>query len=173
MPGETVLEIISLLNGHGIELILDGGWAVDALLGYQSRPHEDLDLVVFHEDVPAIRKILENNGFFVVPRGDSWECNFVYGNKDGHLIDIHSCTFDDENNNIFGVEYTWEALQGQGQIGGKIIRCVPPDILVEYHTGYSLDENDYHDVRLLCEKFHLSIPPDYKAFLDQEEKTSP
>ena len=63
MPQETVLEIISLLNGHGIELILDGGWAVDALLGYQSRPHEDLDLVVFHEDLPAIRKILENNGF--------------------------------------------------------------------------------------------------------------
>ena len=33
-------------------------------------------------------------------------------NEDGHLVDIHSCSFDEEHNNIYGVEYTWEAFQG-------------------------------------------------------------
>lgn len=169
MPVETVLDLLSLFNERGIEIILDGGWAVDALLGYQSRAHEDLDLAVFHDDVPAIRALLKSRGYSIVPRDDSWECNFVYGNKDGHLIDIHSCSFDVENNNIYGVAYTWEALQGRGEIEGVSVRCVPADILVQYHTGYSLDDNDYHDVRLLCEKFNLSIPPDYQPFLDQEQ----
>jgi lincosamide nucleotidyltransferase A/C/D/E len=168
MPPETVLEIVGLLNDQGIEVILDGGWAVDALLGHQSRPHEDLDVAVFHEDVPAIRALLEDLGYLVVPRDDSWECNFVYGNEYGHLIDIHSCSFDEENKNIYGVEYTWAALQGRGEIGGVQVRCIPPNILVEYHTGYSLDKNDFHDVKLLCEKFNLTMPPDYTPFLDDE-----
>jgi lincosamide nucleotidyltransferase A/C/D/E len=168
MPPEIVLNLIRLLNEEGIEVIIDGGWAVDALLGYQSRPHEDLDVAVFHKDVPAIRKILEKIGFSVVPRGDSWECNFVYGNDEGHLIDIHSCSFNEKKENYFGVKYTWEAFQGVGEINGVCVRCVPPDILVEYHTGYPLDENDFHDVKLLCEKYQLPIPPDYQPFLDQD-----
>ena len=172
MPAATVLEIVQLLNTQGIEVILDGGWAVDALLGYQSRPHEDLDLAVFHKDVPAIRSLLESEGFSVVPRNDSWECNFVYGNVLGHLVDIHSCSFDEEKNHIFGVKYSWEALQGQGEILSTQVRCVPPKILVDYHTGYTLDENDFHDVKLLCEKFGLELPPDYLPFLDGDQTIS-
>ena len=48
MPEEVVLEFVELLENEGIEVILDGGWAVDALLGYQSRSHEDL---VPHEGI--------------------------------------------------------------------------------------------------------------------------
>lgn len=173
MPPEVVLEFVQLMNDQGIEVILDGGWAADALLGYQSRPHEDLDVAVFHKDVPAIRDLLETRGYSIVPRNDSWECNFVYGNPEGHLIDIHSCSFDEEKNHIYGVKYTWEALQGSGQIEGVDVRCIPPEILVQYHTGYTLDENDYHDVKLLCEKFNLTLPPVYKPFLDEERKISP
>lgn len=173
MPLETVLEFVLLLNDQGIEVVLDGGWAVDALLGYQSRLHEDLDVAVFHEDVPAIRALLEGLGYSIVPLDDSWECNFVYGNEDGHRIDIHSCSFDEENKNIFGVEYTWEALQGWGQIGEVRVRCIPPEILIEYHTGYPLDKNDYQDVRLLSEKFNLAMPADYQPFWDEEDGNSP
>lgn len=173
MPAGTVLELVQLLNSRGIEVILDGGWAVDAQLGYQSRPHEDLDLAVFHEDVPAIRSLLESRGFNIVPRNDSWECNFVYGNEAGHLIDIHSCSFDEEHKNIFGVAYTWEAFQGQGRILNRPVRCVPPEILVDYHTGYTVDENDFHDVKLLCEKFEIDLPSEYLPFLANEGKNSP
>jgi len=172
MPVEAVLEFVQLLKSHGIEVILDGGWAVDAQLGYQSRSHEDLDVAVFHKDVPAIRRLLERRGFSIVPRGDSWECNFVYGNRDGHLIDIHSCSFDADNQHIYGVPYTWEALSGMGVIQGTPVRCIPPEILVEYHTGYPLDENDYHDVKLLCAKFGLAVPSDYLPFLENKADTS-
>ena len=166
MPAEAVLAFVQLLNENNIEVILDGGWAVDALIGEQTRPHEDLDVAVFHKDVPRIRYLLEERGFTDVPRDDSWECNFVYGNDQGHLIDIHSCSFDDQGNHIFGVAYTLEAFNGFGEIQDLPVRCIPPGILIEYHTGYPLDNNDYHDVKLLSRKFHLEIPEDYKDFLE-------
>ena len=173
MPPEIVLELVFLLNDQEIEVILDGGWAVDAQLGYQSRPHEDLDLVVYHKDVPALRGLLEDLGFSIVPRNDSWECNFVYGNDAGHLVDIHSCSFDEKKENIFGVAYTWDALQGWGKILGQAVRCVPPEILVDYHTGYTLDEYDFHDVQLLCQKFNLDLPADFLPFLDNINQDTP
>jgi lincosamide nucleotidyltransferase A/C/D/E len=168
MPARIVLDFIQLMQDHNIEVVLDGGWAVDALLGEQTRAHQDLDIAVFHKDVPVIRRVLEERGFREIPRNDSWECNFVFGNDQGHQIDIHSCTFDENNRNIFGVEYPWESLQGKGAINGYPVRCVPPEWLVDFHTGYPLDDNDYHDVKLLCDKFDLPLPSDYDSFLNED-----
>ena len=168
LTASVAIEIIQFQNQHEIEVIIDGGWAVDALLGEQTRPHEDLDVAVFHKDVPKIREQFEAEGYQEVPRDDSWECNFVLGNDQGHLIDIHSCTFDEEGNHIFGVEYPYESLQGSGEINDFPVRCIPPDLLVKFHTGYPLDNNDYHDVKLLCQKFNITIPAEFKEFVKND-----
>lgn len=168
MPSEIVLEIVQLLNQNGIDVIINGGWAGDALLRKQTRPHDDLDLAVFHNNVPLIRSLFEKRGYKEVPRDDSWECNFVYGNDLGHLVDIHSCTFDKEGKHIYGVEYPWQSLQGSGEINGVNVRCITPDWLVDFHSGYSLDQNDFHDVKLLCSRFNLVIPEDFASFLENE-----
>ena len=160
MPVAKVIDIIQLLNQNKVEVIIDGGWGVDALLGEQTRPHEDLDLVVFHEDVPKIRSLFEALGYQVVPRDDSWECNFVLGDNQGHLIDFHSCTFDGEGNNIFGVKYHFESLQGSGIIGG---------LSVKFHSCYELDENDYQDVKLLCWKFDIPLPEEFEEFIRNDQ----
>lgn len=169
MNAEDVLKVIQLFNQHRIEIIIDGGWGVDALLGEQTRLHEDLDVAVFHKDVQTIRLLLEERGYREVPRDDSWECNFVYGDDQGHLIDFHSCTFDDKGNNIFGVKYPYESLQGSGTIADFPVRCVPPDWLVKFHSGYELDENDFHDVKLLCKRFNLVILEDFATFHKNEK----
>ena len=46
MPAEVVVGIYILLNDLGVELWIDGGWSVDALLGQQTRPHKDLDIAI-------------------------------------------------------------------------------------------------------------------------------
>jgi len=171
MPAEAVLAFVQLLTDYDIEVILDGGWAVDALIEKQTRPHEDLDIAVFHKDVPHIRTLLEERGFVEIPRDDSWECNFVYGNQQGHVIDVHSCTFDDQGKNIYGVAYSLEAFSGSGKIAGYPVRCVPPALLMEYHTGYPLDTNDFHDVSQLSRKFDLKIPEAYKKFVDKTPRS--
>jgi lincosamide nucleotidyltransferase A/C/D/E len=164
MTANDVVEIVHLFNQNNIEVIIDGGWGVDALLGEQTRTHEDLDVAVQHKDVETIRKLFEEEGYKEVPRNDSWECNFVLGDNNGRLIDIHSCTFDSVGNHISGVEYPHDSMNGAGSINGIPVKCITPDWLVKFHTGYELDENDYHDVKLLCKKFGIEIPEEYNEF---------
>ena len=118
MTAEDVIGIIQLLNQNQIEVIIDGGWGVDALLGKQTRTHADLDVAVNHKDVPKIREIMEMRGYQEIPWGDTWECNFVLSDDQGHLFDIHSCTFDETGNNVFGVKYPFDSWKGSGSING-------------------------------------------------------
>jgi lincosamide nucleotidyltransferase A/C/D/E len=137
---------------------------VDALLESQTRPHADLDIVVQHKDVPRLRLLLEEHGFKEIPRDDSWECNFVLEDDRGRQVDVHSCTFDSAGNTVFGVAYPFDSLTGAGSINGHPVKCISPEWLVKFHSGYPLDENDYHDVKLLCLKFNLSLPAEYGVF---------
>jgi len=45
MPAASLVDLLQLFESAGIEVWLDGGWAVDALLGEQTRPHKDVDIV--------------------------------------------------------------------------------------------------------------------------------
>ena len=39
MTPEALINLLQLFESTGIEVWLDGGWAVDALLGEKTRPH--------------------------------------------------------------------------------------------------------------------------------------
>jgi hypothetical protein len=36
--------------------------------------------------------------------------------------------------------------------------------MVKFHTGYEPDENDYRDVRALCQRFGIEMPSEYLKF---------
>lgn len=164
MSSDNVVEIIKLLEQNNIEVYVDGGWGVDALLGGQTRKHDDLDIALPHKYIPKLRGLLEACGYKDVVRDDSRECNFVLGNEKGCLIDIHSYTFDENGKNIFGVAYEPHHLIGTGTINGYPVKCIPPDVMVEFHTGYAVDQNDYFDVKALCERFNICLPSIYEKF---------
>jgi lincosamide nucleotidyltransferase A/C/D/E len=164
MTAEAVVEIIRLFNQHQIAFYVDGGWGVDALLGEQTRSHTDLDIAVQHKDAAQIRALLEARAYKDVPRDDTRDCNFVLGDNEGHQIDIHSYTFDAEGNLVYGVAYPFDSLTGTGSVKGHPVKCISPEWMVRFHTGYVLDENDYHDVKVLCQRFGLEIPVEYAAF---------
>lgn len=164
-----VVNIIRLFKQHSIEIVIDGGWGVDALLGKQTRLHTDLDIAVEHKFVPKIREILEARGYVDIPRNDTRDCNFVLGDEQGRQIDIHSYTFDEAGNLIFGIEYPYDSLNGSGIINGYPVKCITPEWMVKFHTNYQPDEDDYHDVKLLCEKFNIEIPAEYKEFITRDK----
>jgi lincosamide nucleotidyltransferase A/C/D/E len=168
MTAKDVIELIELLRLNLIEVYIDGGWGVDALLGEQTRIHSDLDIAIQHKDVEKVRGLLEAREYQEVPRDDSWECNFVLGDDHWHEIDIHTYTFDSAGNLVFGVEYPYDSLNGTGSIDGVLVRCITPEWMVKFHTGYPLDENDYHDVKALCQRFGFEMPPEYDEFKRQE-----
>ena len=162
MTADDVVDIIKLLERNGIEVYVDGGWGVDALLGEQTRAHADLDIALPHRFVPLLRELLETRGYKDMPRDDTRDCNFVLGDDKGHLVDVHSYSFDENGVNIFGVAYCPRHLTGNGAINGYPVKCPPPDVMVEFHTGYVIDDDDYRDVKALCERFGISLPENYK-----------
>jgi lincosamide nucleotidyltransferase A/C/D/E len=161
MPSQDVVDLVTLFERNGIELLLDGGWGVDALLGEQTREHSDLDVAMPHRYVPRARSLLEDRGYTEMLRPDTRDCNFVMGDAAGHLIDFHTYTFDEQGNLVFGLAYPPESLQGTGSVLGRPVRCITPEWLVRFHTGYEFDENDYRDVSALCQHFQLEMPEEY------------
>ena len=166
MNAKTVVEIVKFLIADDIDVVVDGGWGVDALLGEQTRPHNDLDIAIPHKDVPKLRQLLTEKGFAEILRDDSRDCNFVLEDESKNQIDVHSYAFDERGNNIYGVAYLPEHLTGKGAINDYQVQCIAPEWAVKFHTGYDLGENDYHDVKALCEKFSISLPDEYRKFLD-------
>ena len=167
MSGDVVVQLLQLFDQHGIDLVVDGGWGVDALLGTQTRFHADLDIALDHKDVPKLRALLEARGYRDVPRPDTRDCNFVMGDEQGHEVDFHSYTFDAHGKLVFGVEYPLESLTGTGSIQEHPVKCISAEWMVKFHSGYELDENDYHDVSVMCERFGIALPTGYERFTQE------
>ena len=164
MTQADVLWLLGLWEQERIEVILDGGWGVDALLGEQTRKHADLDIVLDYREVARLRSLLERHAFTDVPRPDTRPCNFVMGDPLGRLVDIHTYTLERVNHPEQGLDYPLESLHGWGSVAGHPVRCIDVVNMVQFHTGYELDENDYHDVKALCERFGLPLPAEYQKF---------
>lgn len=86
------------------------------------------------------------------------------GDEQGHEVDFHSYTFDTQGELIFGVAYPLESLTGTGSIQGYPVKCISAGWMVQFHTGYALDENDYRDVAALCQRFNFALPAEYERF---------
>lgn len=57
-------QIIRLATDAEIKVFLDGGWGVDALIGYETRRHNDIDIFVEKKDYHKFIQIIKNNGFY-------------------------------------------------------------------------------------------------------------
>ncbi len=166
MTSTDVLDFYTRLENLGIDIWIDGGWGVDALLGEQTRPHEDLDIVIQQKDVLKLRELLEAKGYKDVKLEITRSYNFVLGDEKDHEIDVHVIVLDNEGNGIYGpVEngeiYPFTALSGVGTIKGRTLKCTSPEWMVQTHTGYKLRDSDYEDVIALCEKFGIDYPEEF------------
>jgi lincosamide nucleotidyltransferase A/C/D/E len=71
MPAEEVVALVSLWEQNGLQVWIDGGWAVDALLGDETRRHRDLDIALTVSDLPRI--VLALHERFGVPLPDEYK----------------------------------------------------------------------------------------------------
>lgn len=168
MKPSDVINIYKLLTDNNIDVWLDGGWGVDALLGKQTREHGDVDIVIQQKDVLKLRKLLEAQGYQEEKRDDTSDWNFVLGNGE-LLVDVHVVTFDEKGDGIYGppargVSYPAYSFKGDGKIDDHSVKCLTAEYQVESHTGYKIDEEDYRDVSALCEKFNIPLPEEYGKF---------
>ena len=166
MTEADVAGIVDRLAGAGIDAWLDGGWGVDALLGEQTRPHDDLDLVVRLADVAPMRDLLAGDGFDLV-RGEPGS-NFVLRDGRGREIDVHPASFDERGNGIYRMEngedwiYPATGLAGRGTVAGREVRCLTADFhMISHSQGYVPGETDFHDMGLLNARFGTRLLPPF------------
>ncbi len=160
MEAKDVIQLYKLFEKNNIEAWIDGGWGIDALLGKQTRPHEDLDIAIDRKDVIKLRSLLKE--YQEKPKEGSTEWNFVLYDEKGHEIDVHVFEFDDKKNNVYGIEYPKESLTGEGIINGQAVKCISPEWVIKFHADYEPKDNDLRDIRALCEKFGIEPPENYK-----------
>jgi lincosamide nucleotidyltransferase A/C/D/E len=161
MLGDTVINLYKSLSDNGIDVVIDGGWGIDALLGHQTRPHTDLDIAIQHKDVEKLRGLLSAQGYHEVRRNDSSDYNFVLIDKNGSEVDVHSYTFDANGNNVYGIAYPADSLKGVGSINGATVKCIPPEWVIKFHENYEPADKDRQDIKALCQKFNLKAPNNY------------
>src|SRR5215204_1964529 len=89
MRSSDVLDLYTALEKAGITVWIDGGWAVDALLGEETRAHGDLDVAIEQQQVEQLRKLLSDQGYSEIKLEEARPNNFVLADNKGHEIDVH------------------------------------------------------------------------------------
>jgi lincosamide nucleotidyltransferase A/C/D/E len=147
---EDVLEIFAALEGAGARLWLAGGWAADAVVGRQTRPHRDLDLLFDQAGEPAVLAVLAARGFAAIPDvasrvpGALLPDRLVLQDVRGRVVDLHPID-----------PATWPDAAGLrdafavGQLGGRSLPCLSREAQIAARRGYELEDDDHHDLALL------------------------
>lgn len=164
MTPEALVDLLRLFQNVGIEVWLDGGWAVDAVLGNQTRPHKDVDIILRVTDLPKLRETLADRGFEI--RNSGTESNFVLADRSGIEVDVHAIVFDEEGNGVYrmadGSDWIFPAsgFSGRGVVQDVSVRCLSPEVQVLCHAhGYVPTEKDLRDMELLQARFGVELPP--------------
>ena len=169
MTASDVVELLSWLEQQGIDVWLNGGWGVDALLRHQTREHDDLDITISAADRAAYTTAMQAQGFRTYRVDNAF--NWVLIDGLGRLVDVHLVDFSQTTVNESGVTMYGPAglpfevgsLEGRGTIAEKAVTCETAEFQVRGHTGYTPDENDYRDVLALCSAFDIEIPSVFEA----------
>jgi lincosamide nucleotidyltransferase A/C/D/E len=178
VTAEDVVEICKKLSANGIQVWLTGGWGIDALLGEQSRPHKDLDVIMLLDDMLRMTGLLSEDGYELDTlwsenqmvrdsNGDETATAFVLIDPEGREFDAHAITLDEQGNGIPAWDedesfiFAKEDLAGEGTVLGYAVQCITPESQKVCHSGYEIPEKQISDLELLNEKFGVGYPDGY------------
>lgn len=153
------IEIISLFQSKGIVIYLDGGWGVDALVGFESRAHNDIDIFIEQQNKDYAVKLLMNHRYSEKVMEYTTLDHTVWQDDKERIIDLHIFSLNSKDDFVFeGASYPKEIFSGKGRIGDLEVNCITPEWQIIFHSGYELDDNDIKDVLLLCNRFNIGVP---------------
>jgi len=169
MTGADVLYVLDLLAAVEVRVWVDGGWGVDALLGEQTRPHDDLDLALEHRDLARFLSAMADAGFRLLR--DDGPFNKVLVDQadrkvDYHVFDASATRRTEAGVSVYGpmgLAYEVGAFEGHGTILGRQVACCTAAFQVRSHAGYELDEDDLRDVEALHRRFGIPLLPEQRG----------
>jgi lincosamide nucleotidyltransferase A/C/D/E len=162
MNAAGLLRVVERVERDGIDVWLDGGWGVDALLGRAPREHDDLDLVAELRQSERIIELLGGLGYELVAGAPPK--SFVLVDPVGRQVDVHPVALDAEGGGVYQMDeggswvYPAQGFSGCGTVEGRLVRCLSPEVQVLVHAGYELTGKDFRELYLLRERFGVEIP---------------
>ena len=84
-----VKQILQFAIDAEIKVFLDGGWGVDALLGYQSRAHNDIDIFVEKKDYQNFIEMMKANDFYEIKMEYTTLNHTVWEDAKNRIVDLH------------------------------------------------------------------------------------
>lgn len=154
MPGMTAAEVaavIRCLEARQVTYQVNGGWAVDALVGRQTRPHGDLDVFCDETEVPHLLDWLSRRGYTIT---EDWRPVRVELTAGDSRVDVHPMRIlpsgDGIQQGLGGENFTHPAASRTvGRIGDEQVVVADAARLRELRQGYEPRPEDLHDLRLL------------------------
>ncbi|MFF3562361.1 nucleotidyltransferase domain-containing protein [Streptomyces sp. NPDC002574] len=160
MTAPDVLSVITVLRRAETDVWIGGGWGIDALVGEQTRPHRDLDLMHRVEQEPAVVAALADAGF--AETLDWRPVRFVVTDPHGREIDLHPLSFAADGSAVqasLDPEHPFRypaASFTTGTIGGTAVPCLSAEQQVHFHQGYEPAGRDRHDMARLRRAFGIA-----------------
>jgi lincosamide nucleotidyltransferase A/C/D/E len=166
VDGSEVLRVLEALGEGGVAAGISGGWGVDALLGRQTRPHDDVDLGIDASRLDLAVSLLAPLGYDVT--ADQRPARVELHAASGR-VDLHPIVWRPDGSGIqqgFGDErfaYPPGSLSASGRIDGRAVRCATPELQVLFHSQYEPGDRDRRDMSALAERFGLVLPAPYST----------
>ena len=164
------LRIVKALTSADLAVWIDGGWGIDALLGRQTRDHDDIDLVVELDRFDDVLRIADELGYTLAE--NYLPTRAVLRSQSGSQIDFHPVAFDENDvgwqrgaaPDGSDCEYPADGF-GLGKILDEPVPCLSPELQITHHLGYQASEKDRRDMTVLAEAFDLPLPSPYSESL--------
>jgi lincosamide nucleotidyltransferase A/C/D/E len=147
-----VLGVLADLTEAGCSVWIGGGWGVDALVGWQTRLHRDLDLALDARNETVAVLLLERRGYRVETDWRPVRVELVAEGR--RWVDVHPVVFDATGHgrqaDLGGGQFDYppEAFDF-GILGGVRVPCLSRGQQLLFHAGYQPRATDLHDLTLL------------------------
>ncbi len=166
MDQEEVMRILTLAEIASIPVVVAGGWAVDALLGWQTRTHGDLDIAVNRAYLGRLFGVLGRIGYGLVDNASVDDRSYILDNGAGHQIEINVYSRDEKGRIMSGSRYPSNYLTGQGKIGNIKVSCVSPEWLVDSYSAKEINQKTLQDLKYICNLYRLPLPIEFQEYDD-------
>lgn len=158
MAAGAVVEVLDALDAAGVSVVVDGGWAIDALVGRQRRPHDDLDLIAAEASLEAVRATVRPLGFGQFSRASRGKADITAADR--RVIDMHLLDDNGVQHGPGGEQWPYPPamLAGRGTIAGRAVRCLTAEAQLHTHLDYEHDDGDRADLLALRAATGVALP---------------
>lgn len=163
---ERLNEFIGELEKKKIKYIVIAGFGLDGKRGYQSRLHQDLDVLCKKDDLPKIDKIREKLSY----SGERFNDLYKLNRNDGSKVDVGLLTFEGDEAVSYGRIAITRFPKGlfehpqKGQIGKIKFNIAPNELLkiwgsdsqkgddADYVKSLPIDEDKFKRINRVLRK---------------------